>query len=132
MQETVDPSRLPRDRDLLSRRVPRRRAIAAVVAVPGGRGAARRIRPRHRGARPVPGDAARSGILVSACPHGLLRVTRLGGRKPEPLYGLGGYKAWIGNICIDAEGKRLLSDSRDDVIVVHKFSGDEDEEEEKQ
>ena len=59
-------------------------------------------------------------------------MTRLGGREPEPLYGLGGYKAWIGNVCIDAEGKRLLSDGRDDVIVVHDFSGDDDEEEEKQ
>ena len=47
---------------------------------------------------------------------------------PKPLYGLGGHKAWIGNVCIDREGKRLLSDGRDDIVVVHDFSTGEEEE----
>jgi hypothetical protein len=46
---------------------------------------------------------------------------------PKALYGLGGYKVWIGNICIDDEGKRLLSDGRDDVVVVHDFSSKDDD-----
>ena len=61
-------------------------------------------------------------------------MTRRGGgrgaREPEPLYGVGGYKAWIGDACINAEGKRRLSDDRDHVIVVHGFSCDDDDEEE--
>jgi hypothetical protein len=41
---------------------------------------------------------------------------------PWPLYGLGGYKVWIGSVCIDDEGKRLISDGMDDAVIVHDFS----------
>ena len=78
------------------------------------------IKPNHQG--PVLSLATRpGGILVSAGHDGMLRVTRI---RPTPtaLYGLGGYKVWLGNICIDSEGRRLLSDGRDDVVVVHDFS----------
>ena len=62
------------------------------------------------------------GILVSAGHDGMLRVSRICKPVPRALYGLGGYKVWIGSICIDDDGKRLLSDGRDDVVVVHDFS----------
>ena len=78
------------------------------------------IKPNHQG--PVLSLATRpGGILVSAGHDGMLRVTQI---RPTPtaLYGLGGYKVWLGNICIDSEGRRLLSDGRDDVVVVHDFS----------
>lgn len=83
------------------------------------------IKPSHQG--PVLSLASRpGGILVSAGHDGMLRVTQIW-PTPKALYGLGGYKVWIGNICIDSEGKRLLSDGRDDVVVVHDFSKEEDE-----
>jgi hypothetical protein len=79
------------------------------------------IKPSHRG--PVVALSSRSGgILVSAGHDGMLRVSRICKPAPKALYGLGGYKVWIGSICIDSEGKRLLSDGRDDVVVVHDFS----------
>jgi len=82
------------------------------------------IKPSHQG--PVISMATRpGGILVSAGHDGMLRVTQIQ-NTPRPLYGLGGYKVWIGSICIDREGKRLLSDGRDDVLVVHDFSDDEE------
>lgn len=83
------------------------------------------IKPSHQG--PVISLATRpGGILVSAGHDGMLRVSQLY-PTPKALYGLGGYKVWIGNICIDSEGKRLLSDGRDDVVVVHDFSKEEKE-----
>jgi len=82
------------------------------------------IKPSHQG--PVISMATRpGGILVSAGHDGMLRITQIQ-TTPRPLYGLGGYKVWIGSICIDREGKRLLSDGRDDVLVVHDFSDDEE------
>ena len=48
---------------------------------------------------------------------------------PWPLYGLGGYKKWIGSICVDDEGKRLVSDGMDDAVIVHDFSAYEKKEE---
>eukprot|EP00584_Thalassiosira_punctigera_P022092 CAMPEP_0172553884 /NCGR_PEP_ID=MMETSP1067-20121228/52227_1 /TAXON_ID=265564 ORGANISM="Thalassiosira punctigera, Strain Tpunct2005C2" /NCGR_SAMPLE_ID=MMETSP1067 /ASSEMBLY_ACC=CAM_ASM_000444 /LENGTH=559 /DNA_ID=CAMNT_0013342147 /DNA_START=109 /DNA_END=1788 /DNA_ORIENTATION=- len=84
------------------------------------------IKPSHDG--PVLSLAARpGGILVSAGQGGVLCVTRLW-PTPQALYGLGGYKVWIGNVRIDSEGKRLLSDGRDDVVVVHDFSIEDKEE----
>jgi len=83
------------------------------------------ISPGHRG--PVLSLASRpGGILVSAGHDGMLRVTQIW-PTPKALYGLGGYNAWIGDICIDSDGKRLLSDGRDDVVVVHNFSKEEEE-----
>ena len=83
------------------------------------------IKPSHRG--PVVALSSRSGgILVSAGHDGMLRVSRICKPVPKALYGLGGYKVWIGSICIDDEGKRLLSDGRDDVVVVHDFSKDDE------
>ena len=80
------------------------------------------IKPSHQG--PVLSLAARpGGILVSAGHDGMLRVTQLWPTS-KALYELGGYKVWIGNVCIDSEGKLLLSDGRDDVVVVHDFSKD--------
>jgi hypothetical protein len=87
------------------------------------------IKPPHNG--PVVALASRSGgVLVSAGHDGVLRISQISASRinpervppPKALYGLGGYKVWIGNICIDDEGKRLLSDGRDDVVVVHDFS----------
>ncbi len=48
---------------------------------------------------------------------------------PRALYGLGGYKVWIGNVCINEEGKRLVSDGKDDVVVVHDFSKEDEDSE---
>ena len=108
------------------------------------------IKPPHNG--PVVALASRSvalasrsgGVLVSAGHDGVLRVSQISTTSctskqlqsqinpervppPKALYGLGGYKVWIGNICIDDEGKRLLSDGRDDVVVVHDFSLKDDD-----
>ncbi|KAL7548378.1 hypothetical protein ACHAWF_011671 [Thalassiosira exigua] len=85
------------------------------------------IKPSHRG--PVISLASRpGGILVSAGHDGMLRVTSLR-PNPKALYGLGGYKVWVGSVCVDPSGRRLISDGRDDVVVVHDFSREEDEEE---
>ena len=85
------------------------------------------IKPNHQG--PVISMATRPGGILVSCGHdGMLRVTQIEEqREPRPLYGLGGYKVWVGSICIDREGKRLLSDGRDDVCVVHDFGSDEEE-----
>ena len=60
---------------------------------------------------------------------GMLRMTQtfIGLPKvkitpPKVLYALGGYKAWIGSVCVDDEGKRLISDGMDDAVIVHDFS----------
>ncbi len=83
------------------------------------------IQPNHQG--PVLSLATRpGGILVSAGHDGLLRVTQTR-PTPKTLYGLGGYKVWLGNVCIDSEGRRLVSDGQDDVVVVHDFSKDDDD-----
>ncbi|KAL7466624.1 hypothetical protein ACHAXS_006917, partial [Conticribra weissflogii] len=93
----------------------------------------RKINPLHNG--PVLALATRpGGIVISAAHDGLLRVSQVwndendqaGGKDslPKSLYGLMGYKVWIGNICIDDDGKRLISDGKDDVVVVHDFSKD--------
>jgi hypothetical protein len=36
--------------------------------------------------------------------------------------GLAGYKVWLGSVCCD--GRRLVSDGRDNCILVHDFSSD--------
>ena len=87
-------------------------------------------------------DAVRGGgLLVSGAHDGTLRVWDLAeGRVdgipsaagPKCLYGLGGYKVWLGSVWSD--GTRLVSDGRDNLVVVHDFSerpaGKEKEEEE--
>ncbi|KAL3779239.1 hypothetical protein HJC23_010886 [Cyclotella cryptica] len=92
------------------------------------------FQPSHVG--PVISLASRpGGIVVSAGHDGMLRITQTwigqenlkdAPRKdPMPLYGLGGYRVWIGSVCVDEEGKRLVSDGMDDAVVVHDFSYDE-------
>ena len=84
----------------------------------------RPLLPAHRG--PVVDLApARDGLLVSAAHDGTMRVWDLalaadGDRTPEVCYGLGGYKVWLGSVCVD--DKRLISDGSDNTVVVHDFS----------
>ena len=65
-----------------------------------------------------------SGLLVSGAHDGTLRVWDLaqaaGGDSQACIFGLGGYKVWLGSVCTD--GRRLVSDGRDNVLVVHDFS----------
>ena len=88
---------------------------------------------------------ASSGLLVSGARDGTMRVWDLasgaaakssgdgggesdgaggggGGAAPKCLYGLGGYKVWLGSICTD--GRRLVSDGSDNTVVVHDFGGE--------
>ncbi|KAL7488264.1 hypothetical protein ACHAW6_013836 [Cyclotella cf. meneghiniana] len=96
---------------------------------------AQQFHPNHVG--PVVSLASRpGGIIVSAGHDGMLRITQTwigqenaksGARKePKTLYGLGGYRVWIGSVCVDEEGKCLVSDGMDDAVVVHDFSSDND------
>lgn len=71
------------------------------------------------------------GLFVSGAHDGTLRVWDLepdggrGGDSPapgKPLYGLGGFKVWLGSVQTD--GRRIVSDGRDNVVAVHDFSGD--------
>lgn len=41
---------------------------------------------------------------------------------PKCLYGLAGYKVWLGSINTDADGSKLVSDGADNRLVVHDFS----------
>mmetsp|Transcript_26121 Transcript_26121/g.62074 ORF Transcript_26121/g.62074 Transcript_26121/m.62074 type:complete len:532 (+) Transcript_26121:258-1853(+) len=82
------------------------------------------IQPSHQG--PVLSLATRpGGILVSAGHDGMIRVTKLW-PTPTALYGLGGYKVWIGSVCVDDDGRRLVSDGRDDLVVMHDFGGNDE------
>ena len=47
------------------------------------------------------------------------------GEGPVCLYGLGGYKVWLGSVWSD--GRRIVSDGRDNAIVTHDFSGEAEE-----
>mmetsp|Transcript_20518 Transcript_20518/g.33794 ORF Transcript_20518/g.33794 Transcript_20518/m.33794 type:complete len:561 (+) Transcript_20518:89-1771(+) len=93
-----------------------------------------KFEPNHVG--PVISLCSRpEGLIVSVGHDGMLRMTQtwIGLKNPKkatpwPLYGLGGYKAWIGSVCIDDEGKRLISDGMDDAVIVHDFSEYEKEE----
>jgi len=42
--------------------------------------------------------------------------------QPLVLYQLVGYKVWLGSVCVDEEGLRLVSDGADNTVVVHDFS----------
>jgi len=106
------------------------RDVAATTTIPLFKeNSIQQIEPNHQHGAVLSMAARPGGILVSTGHDGMLRMTQLW-PTPKALYGLGGYKVWIGNVCIDSEGKRLLSDGRDDVVVVHDFSMDEEEEEE--
>mmetsp|Transcript_24175 Transcript_24175/g.34587 ORF Transcript_24175/g.34587 Transcript_24175/m.34587 type:complete len:560 (-) Transcript_24175:132-1811(-) len=93
-----------------------------------------KFEPNHVG--PVISLCSRpEGLIVSVGHDGMLRMTQtwIGLKNPKkatpwPLYGLGGYKAWIGSVCVDDEGKRLISDGMDDAVIVHDFSEYEKEE----
>jgi hypothetical protein len=47
--------------------------------------------------------------------------------RPKCLYALTGYKVWLGSIYSTA--KKLVSDGADNTIVVHDFSGEEEQDE---
>jgi hypothetical protein len=96
---------------------------------------AQKFKPDQAG--PVLALASRpGGIVVSVGQDGLARVThawlgRKGMKTPlrnelAPLYGIGGLKVWVGSVCIDKEGKRLVSDGFDDAVVIHDFSCGDD------
>lgn len=96
-------------------------------------GDAQKFQPDH--SSPVVCLASRpGGIVVSIGQDGLARVTHawIGAKTAQrkeltPLYGIGGLKVWVGSICVDDEGKRLVSDGFDDAVVVHDFSLGNDE-----
>jgi WD40 repeat protein len=81
--------------------------------------AASELLPSHRGSvvALTPGP---SGLLVSGAHDGTVRVWDVALNQPQCLYGLGGYKVWLGSVCTD--GKRLVSDGSDNSLVMHDFS----------
>jgi hypothetical protein len=93
-----------------------------------------KFKPDHVG--PVVSLASRSGGLVASLSQdGMMRIShawlgRKGFKTPRrqelsPLYGIGGLKVWAGSVCIDSEGRRLVSDGFDDAVVVHDFSSEQ-------
>ena len=71
----------------------------------------REFQPKHVG--PVISLASHpGGLVVSVGYDGMLRLTHTWiGRewkKPKPLYGLGGYKVWVGSVCIAMKGSGLF------------------------
>ena len=77
-----------------------------------------------------------TSLLVSGAHDGTLRVWDLaadgsgGDGVPgevgvKALFGLGGYKVWLGSVWSD--GRRIVSDGRDNAIVTHDFSGEAEE-----
>ena len=45
---------------------------------------------------------------------------------PRCLFGLGGYKVWLGSVCTGDNGLRLISDGSDNTVIVHNFSPEGD------
>ena len=83
---------------------------------------AQKIEPDLQG--PVISLVSRPGGIIASVSHdGQLRLTHawLGQKGSFPLYAIVGLKVWVGSVCIDEEGKRLVSDGFDDVVVVHDF-----------
>ena len=104
------------------------------------------LQPSHGGAVVALRGRDTSGLLVSGARDGTMRVWDLsaaaaagkgsddgggdgdgdggggGGGAAKCLYGLGGYKVWLGSICTD--GRRLVSDGSDNTVVVHDFGGE--------
>lgn len=98
------------------------------------------MQPPHNG--PVTCISWRKGgILVSGAQDGTIRVWDATPRcasdasinqgvskvayDPRCLYGLGGYKVWLGSINTGGDGLRILSDGADNTIIVHNFSAEE-------
>ena len=71
--------------------------------------------------------AAIPGVgFISGAHDGTLRIWSLAkGEEPQVLYGLGGYKVWLGSVCTD--GRRLVSDGSDNSVVVHDFGAEPEE-----
>jgi WD40 repeat protein len=75
--------------------------------------------PSHQGAvvALTPGPA---GLLISGAHDGTVRVWDVAKDEPECLHVLRGYKMWLGSVCTD--GKRLVSDGRDDTLMLLDFT----------
>lgn len=94
------------------------------------------LRPSHNGRvvalTPLPTNERMGNtlvsepLLVSGAHDGTLRVWEMELVDGVPvvgarcLYGLGGFKVWLGSVATD--GVRLVSDGKDNAIVVHDFS----------
>lgn len=95
---------------------------------------------RHVG--PVVSLASRpGGIIISVGHDGIMRIMHAWLsinknstdmdrplRKASLLYGIAGLKVWVGSVCVDKEGKRLVSDGFDDAVVIHDFSAPDNDE----
>ena len=103
------------------------------------------MRPPHNG--PVTCITSRKGgILVTGAQDGTIRIWDSTPRcasdasvnqgvaresyDPRCLYGLGGYKVWLGSASTSGDGLRLVSDGSDNTIIVHDFSVPEETEDE--
>lgn len=64
----------------------------------------------------TPGPA---GVLVSGAHDGTIRVWDVSSGAPSCLYGLQGYKVWLGSVCSD--GARLISDGADNANNARLF-----------
>ena len=99
------------------------------------------MQPPHNG--PVTSLAWRKGgILLSGAQDGTIRVWDSRPRcasdasinqgvsevayDPRCLFGLGGYKVWLGSVCTGDNGLRLISDGSDNTVIVHNFSPEGD------
>eukprot|EP00310_Coccolithus_braarudii_P017137 CAMPEP_0183336136 /NCGR_PEP_ID=MMETSP0164_2-20130417/4205_1 /TAXON_ID=221442 /ORGANISM="Coccolithus pelagicus ssp braarudi, Strain PLY182g" /LENGTH=389 /DNA_ID=CAMNT_0025505605 /DNA_START=105 /DNA_END=1274 /DNA_ORIENTATION=+ len=79
--------------------------------------------PAHRGAVVALQGVGVSSLFVSGAHDGTMRVwdmrSAASGGTPKALYGMGGYKVWLGSVATD--GKRLVSDGSDNCVIVHAF-----------
>ena len=99
------------------------------------------MQPPHNG--PVTSLAWRKGgILLSGAQDGTIRVWDSTPRcasdasvnqgvsevayDPRCLFGLGGYKVWLGSVVTGDNGLRLISDGSDNTVIVHNFSPEGD------
>ena len=88
------------------------------------------LTPPHSGAvvalAPHPQDP---DLLVSGGQDSSLRVWDLtggAGATPKCKYGVIGYKVWLGSVAIDDSGRRLVSDGRDNLVLVRDFTSPEE------